>query len=314
MVKFYFFVSLLVVCFCINNLKASCRTANCTGDWCVAGTWTPAGVPQCGDTIVIPAGFQVTVTTMENFFACGQVMVIDVFGELHFQAGKKIILPCNSKVDVKSGGKVTADNGGGNANYIEICSQIVWSAGDGTLTGPVVLAASSPLPVELLSFSAISAKRKVIAIWATATEQNSSSFTIERSADGYDFDAVGSVSAAGFSMHETSYSFTDESPFNGKSYYRLKLTNADGSTEIYSVVLVEVNAIAVDVYPNPSDGKFTVDTEESVTHFSVTDCNGKNVFSFTSNSSHDAIETHLEPGLYLIQSSDNKYRKKIIIR
>lgn len=84
------------------------------------------------------------------------------------------------------------------------------------------------LPVKLISFAAILANEKVNCTWETASETNNDYFTIERSKDGSSFESIGNVKGQGNSNINTRYSYTDNNPFGGISYYRLKQTDFDG--------------------------------------------------------------------------------------
>lgn len=89
--------------------------------------------------------------------------------------------------------------------------------------------ANNPLPIELLSFSA-RAKNKVVELeWSTASETNNDYFTIERSEDGLAFSALDQIAGAGQSKRILNYNTVDENPLHGRSYYRLKQTDYDGS-------------------------------------------------------------------------------------
>ena len=50
------------------------------GDWSDPTTWSPAGVPDCGDTITILAGYTVTLTANENYSSCSSPMFLEVYG------------------------------------------------------------------------------------------------------------------------------------------------------------------------------------------------------------------------------------------
>ena len=114
---------------------------------------------------------------------------------------------------------------------------------------------SSKLPVELLSFDATAfAKYKVKLEWTTATEIDNDYFTIERSLDGYQWEAIGEVDGSGNSLSPRSYQSFDHDPYNGVNYYRLKQTDFDGSysySEIRSVTFTVINQGGINVYPNP---------------------------------------------------------------
>ena len=84
----------------------------------------------------------------------------------------------------------------------------------------------SPLPVELLSFSANCRGSQVELSWVTGSENNSSHFVVERGTDGVNFDAIAEVAAAGFSQTAHSYSYVDQRA-DGQLYYRLRTVDLD---------------------------------------------------------------------------------------
>lgn len=84
----------------------------------------------------------------------------------------------------------------------------------------------SPLPVELLSFSAECSGSRVELTWLTGSENNSSHFVVERSTDGVIFDPIAEVAAAGFSQTAHSYSYVDQGA-DGQMYYRLRTVDLD---------------------------------------------------------------------------------------
>jgi hypothetical protein len=117
----------------------------------------------------------------------------------------------------------------------------------------------SVLPVTIINLSATKVNQNAIVNWTTASEVNFKHFEVERSANGRDFIAAGTVSAKGTTTALTSYSFTDEGimSYNNRHYYRLRMVNKDGSYSYSKVVMVninELNAELVTVYPNPVIG------------------------------------------------------------
>jgi hypothetical protein len=113
-------------------------------------------------------------------------------------------------------------------------------------------AASSPLPVDLLSFKASVQGDQVNLDWATATEINNDYFTVERSKNGSGFEPLGIVSGAGNSSSVIHYSFTDHHPLQGPNYYRIKQTDYDGQYSYSETRLVLFREeLSYSVYPNP---------------------------------------------------------------
>jgi hypothetical protein len=120
----------------------------------------------------------------------------------------------------------------------------------------------TPLPVEILYFTAEKENGGVNLSWATVREENFEYFTIERSADGYDFNELCSVEGrAEYPGTVTVYEFFDEMPLAGYSFYRLKATDVDGFSEYHGIISVRIESIAeiIRIYPNPvEEDKFTI--------------------------------------------------------
>lgn len=144
------------------------------------------------------------------------------------------------------------------------------SAGCGTL-----------LPVTLASFKAsLSANKKVLISWITLTEQNTRSFEIERSIDGINFKTVGTVSAKVYSNESVQYNFTDEFSFVKTSYYyRLKMTDVDGSFFYSGVREINLNAVTnnFQVFATPGSQQIvaTFPAAKSPSFIKITDMLGR---------------------------------------
>jgi len=118
----------------------------------------------------------------------------------------------------------------------------------------------SGLPVEWVDMKAVFQDNAVRTLWTTETEYNNDYFTVERSADGAAWTAIGQVEAAGNSTQRTDYSFTDESPLSGISYYRIRQTDNNGDVSYSDIASVNApNALKdVTVYPNPTESQVRV--------------------------------------------------------
>ena len=103
------------------------------------------------------------------------------------------------------------------------------------LTDIITVRAAGILPVDLSRFNVYLKRDKVFLDWTTSSEQNSKSFTVERSLDGSSFDPLVTVAAAGNSTSPRNYSAIDESPLKGTSFYRLKQNDIDGKMKISDI-------------------------------------------------------------------------------
>ncbi|MEX1188759.1 MAG: T9SS type A sorting domain-containing protein [Bacteroidia bacterium] len=86
----------------------------------------------------------------------------------------------------------------------------------------------SPLPIELLSFSAKPSAGSVDLEWTTSSEINNNYFVVERSQDLVVIEELEKVQGAGNSNVIRNYKQTDSNPYNGVSYYRLSQYDFNG--------------------------------------------------------------------------------------
>jgi hypothetical protein len=167
----------------------------------------------------------------------------------------------------------------------------------------------TPLPIELTTFTAKQKGSRVLLNWKTATETNNDYFTIERSADGYQFDAIASIEGAGNSSTANNYEIIDDSPFNGINYYRLKQTDYDGKYSYSNTVFVNMkNTSEIRISPNPTDGIVRIEGEsEELSNYSVSNIIGQDVSSqvnFVENAEHFIVIdlSALPSGLYFVRT------------
>lgn len=115
------------------------------------------------------------------------------------------------------------------------------------------------LPIVLLFFNGHYLGDDVLLNWATSSEKNNKLFTVERSSDGSSFYPIGVLDGAGNSSLTRNYSFTDEQPLVGISYYRLRQTDFDGEETYSNVITIvkEANSSMV-LYPNPASDQVSV--------------------------------------------------------
>ncbi|WP_161597046.1 FG-GAP-like repeat-containing protein [Dyadobacter flavalbus] len=163
--------------------------------------------------------------------------------------------------------------------------------------------ASTPLPVELISFNADTVEKSVELHWATASEVNSKSFEIERSKNARDWNQIGSVPANVNVKSISHYSFTDVAVLSGTYYYRLKMTDQDGTYTYSRIQVVNVSSaeLLVTLFPNPVSDKINIKYEgtDGIQEVQLRSENGKTVFQ--SGKALNQIDIkHLQPGLYIL--------------
>ncbi|MBK8496131.1 MAG: T9SS type A sorting domain-containing protein [Chitinophagaceae bacterium] len=138
------------------------------------------------------------------------------------------------------------------------------------------------LPVTLIDFTVKENAGKNILNWNTASESNSSYFSIERSTDAQHYTAIGSVPASGNSSSEIKYSFTDANPSTGINYYRLVLMDKDGKFEYSKIVSINnkagnsIGIVRVDLSSASNTASMIINSSKSQTaHISIVDLSGR---------------------------------------
>lgn len=126
-------------------------------------------------------------------------------------------------------------------------------------------APSVSFPVEWLSFNVLQSREDALLTWATASEQNSNFFEIERSLDRETYAPVGRVDAAGNASTISRYHFKDTSlpaQPNQRFYYRLRQVDLDGTQSFSEIKELTVSAdddpISISAYPNPATTQATI--------------------------------------------------------
>ncbi|MEN9570402.1 MAG: hypothetical protein RL172_1633, partial [Bacteroidota bacterium] len=169
-----------------------------------------------------------------------------------------------------------------------------------------------PLPLKLISFSAVQQAQKTLLEWVTQNEVNVSHFEIEKSTDGRQFVVFASVKALG----NNRYAATDDNPANGLNYYRLKMIDSDGRfTYSYIVKITISKKYRTQVIPNPAHDVITI---LGATHFNqivVMDAAGKMVRQFSGYTSNTFSLSGLAKGFYILQltNTTEKETHKIMI-
>ena len=125
---------------------------------------------------------------------------------------------------------------------------------------------TAALPVEVLYFKAEKTIENTAKLsWATASEQNTASFTLLRSQNLIDFETIAKLDAFGESSSTKNYQFVDLLPHKGLNYYQLKQTDVDGKAQTFRPVSLDFATESdIVVYPNPNNGqRFTVTSQRA---------------------------------------------------
>lgn len=142
-------------------------------------------------------------------------------------------------------------------------------------------------PVELAYFKGKATDKSNTLQWATSSEENVSTFVIEKSLDGKrTMEIVGSLTAVGFSDAMEYYQLEDKNP-RPLTYYRLKSIDFDGTYSLSKWVAVqrqiEEQEAILSISPVPLQGEeylqvyYQAKYSESIV-ISITDINGRQLF------------------------------------
>lgn len=180
------------------------------------------------------------------------------------------------------------------------------------------------LPIELVDFSARSSDRGVDLNWSTYSEVNNDYFRIERSSNGKDFTPLAKINGSGTTYDIQEYTFIDQNPLPGISYYRLVQSDYDGTSENLEIVSVNIDQqFNFDVRPNPISGdninlNFYSDSDSEIL-IEVYSYTGQLMISqYINKDSQDALNkidaTNLSEGIYIMRITQDGFTssKKIV--
>lgn len=191
-----------------------------------------------------------TVTPANNTGLNADVVFAYRDGELNVQDEATLIL-------------LGSTDGGNTWNWLgqearDATGNTVTLSGINTLGLLTLGSASAPLPLTWLSFTGETGITDNLLHWATASEQNTDHFEVERSADGRTFSAQGRVAAAGNSTTDRQYSYRDAA--NATYFYRIRQVDRDGHSGYSATIRLSrvEGAAVVTAFPNPFGDRLTL--------------------------------------------------------
>lgn len=182
-----------------------------------------------------------TTTITGDVIAAGSGTSITVNGSSNLQVEGSLTLGTNTTINVDGILTVLHDVTGGTGSVINSNGT---TSIFGDLTGFTLGNGASnihtKLPIELDYFTAYQNKNSIVFSWATFSELNNHYFTIEASANGYNFTPVITQPGAGNSNVYLTYT-TSIAVTNVKNiYYRLKQTDYNGQFAYSDIVCVNL--------------------------------------------------------------------------
>lgn len=179
---------------------------------------------------------------------------------------------------------------------------------------------ATPLPVDLLEFTATCKNNNVLLNWSTVSEINNDYFTIEKSIDAIVFEEIATINGSGNSSSIINYSWLDENSNSETTYYRLKQTDFNGEFRYYGIKVINCEQEgSISIYPNPFEDGFTINLSESISYpltMEIYDYLGRKVHNqqITSQKNNIMLNNRLALGTYTIKvhNNTNQFIKRII--
>jgi hypothetical protein len=177
--------------------------------------------------------------------------------------------------------------------------------------GPVVLAA------DLTNFSASKENNETVKLsWTIANEQAGRGYEIQKSMDGNNFSAVGSLPSKIDNNADYSYSYSIQNDERKKIYFRLKITDAAGSVKFSEIKMVDMsadNSRSWYLYPNPSGRFINIAFDEFKNwQVDILSANGslvqRNRYS-NAGTAHIGFTRTLAAGIYFARVTDEQSQK-----
>jgi hypothetical protein len=196
---------------------------------------------------------------------------------------------------------------------------------DGEVEDYPVVNSNVPLNINLLDFNAtITNDKKVELKWSAISDNEADGFEIQRSLNQNDWTKIGWI-AAGGSDNFVNYNFTDNNPAEGKSYYRLRLVEKNGSSSFSTTRQVYIAVLKNEIIlaPNPATTSgfllFTGNTN-SAGILRIRSLSGQTIVSRAVNinkgDNRISVEiTLLNPGIYVVElvTKDKTYSNKLSV-
>jgi len=162
------------------------------------------------------------------------------------------------------------------------------------------------LPLDLLSFTASGIESRTYLQWHTVNEEHVSHFEIERSRDARNWQTI--YTTAALNGIEQRYEAWDNQPLSGTNYYRLKMTDLDGTYKYSKIVEVTFGGSAGQpqfmIYPNPNNGIFTIRAtgmEDQKVRIQLYDALGRLMYSDRIQEGNNLVSLeNLVSGLYYL--------------
>jgi hypothetical protein len=170
------------------------------------------------------------------------------------------------------------------------------------------------LPVKLVNFTGNITEAGTVSLqWTTAAEVNSAQYIVEKSKDGSNFTAIATIDAAKNSNVRINYNHADAAKLEGVVYYRLRMVDVDGHTEMSNTIALNSKSTttAVNIFPNPFNDKIQIlglpTNEINRNNIAIFTLSGR-VVPFKINAGTILFDESVNAGVYILKVKEVPYK------
>jgi hypothetical protein len=159
------------------------------------------------------------------------------------------------------------------------------------------------LPVGFAAFSGKVISCNAVLTWKTATEQNSSYYAVEYSADGVHFADAGRVPSMN-SIAGSTYTYTYAQMRKGANYFRIRAVDFDGHTGYTNVVPLTGNCsgAVITLSPNPAADIITISGISAKDRIIIYDAVGQQMTNVVAaGTTHSVDVSSFAKGTYFVK-------------
>lgn len=177
---------------------------------------------------------------------------------------------------------------------------------------------ASTLPITLINFTVQKNGNNALLQWSVANEVNNAYFSVEHSSDGNNFEPIGKVTGRSTVSTQQKYQFTDNNPFKGLNFYRLKQVDYDGNYTYSDIVSVNFENLATifKIFPNPATNSVNISMPLSAktSVIAAYDFNGKKVLEkqISANTVSEQLDvSKLAAGVYQLTLKQGEQQQTV---
>ena len=200
---------------------------------------------------------------------------------------------------------ITPSNAGGKVEWNADASRWEVSFNVTGFSGFFVKTIQTALPLNLISFTAIKETGSNLLQWSTTNEIDTDHFEVQSSRDAKNFIKIATVNAAG--SGDFQYRYNDRTDYGGTIYYRLKMSDRDGTFTHSKIISIAGDKDFAGIYPNPAGAMVTFEVSDALlkTTVNLYDMAGRRIQSIIITSNKQQINTKaLTSGLYILRFAD----------